>query len=240
MVVVTAEAYKNARVRTLTIKNKEVFWVKMKDAQDGLGVKNICDLLRKEICGIYESKDLTEKQKKKYIRSAYKITKESTDDHKMKYARSDIMERIIKNCRGVKKWNDSLNRTERRNQREDFRIVSGFQENCVYESKETSVLKSIMDTFEGENMEIQYHVLNYRIDLYFHDYKLAVEIDENGHKDRNKEHESQRQKEIETKLGCTFIRINPDKENFNIFKAQNKIFRYIKKSDKESTKKIFN
>ena len=51
-----------------------------------------------------------------------------------------------------------------------------------------------MDTFEGENMETQYHVLNYRIDLYFHGYKLAVEIDENGHKDRNEEHESKRQK----------------------------------------------
>ena len=55
-----------------------------------------------------------------------------------------------------------------------------------------------MDTFEGENTETQYRVLNYRIDLYFHDYKLAVEIAENGNKDRNEEHESQRQKEIET------------------------------------------
>ena len=64
-----------------------------------------------------------------------------------------------------------------------------------------------------------------------------MEIDENGHKDRNEEHESQIQKEIETELGSKFIRINPDKENFNIFKAQNKIFRHIKKSDKESTKK---
>ena len=85
-----------------------------------------------------------------------------------------------------------------------------------------------MDTFEGENMESQYHVLNFRIDLYFHDYKLAVEIDENGHKDRNEEHESKRQKELETELGCRFIRINPDKENFNISKAKNKIFRHIK------------
>ena len=85
-----------------------------------------------------------------------------------------------------------------------------------------------MDTFEGENTETQYRVLNYRIDLYFHDYKLAVEIAENGNKDRNEEHESQRQKEIETELGCKFIRISPDKENFNISRATNKIFRHIK------------
>ena len=36
-----------------------------------------------------------------------------------------------------------------------------------------------------ENMQTQYNVLSYRIDLCFHDYKLAVEIDENGHSDRN-------------------------------------------------------
>ena len=34
-------------------------------------------------------------------------------------------------------------------------------------------------------METQYFVLNYRIDLYFHDYKLAVEINDRGHNDRN-------------------------------------------------------
>ena len=42
-----------------------------------------------------------------------------------------------------------------------------------------------MDAFEGENMKTQYSVLEYRIDLYFHDYKLALEVDEKGHKDRN-------------------------------------------------------
>ena len=47
-----------------------------------------------------------------------------------------------------------------------------------------------MDTFEGENMETQYSVLKYEIDLYLHEYKLAVEVDEKGHKDRNSEHET--------------------------------------------------
>ena len=42
-----------------------------------------------------------------------------------------------------------------------------------------------MDTFEGENMETQCSVLKYKIDLYFHEYKLAVEVDEKGHKNRN-------------------------------------------------------
>ena len=35
MVVITVEAYKNAQVHTVTIKNKELIWVRMKDVQDG-------------------------------------------------------------------------------------------------------------------------------------------------------------------------------------------------------------
>ena len=64
-------------------------------------------------------------------------------------------------------------------------------------TKEQSVLKSVMDTFEGENMQNQYSVLGCRIDLYFHDYKLAVEVDERGHKDRSIDQEVKRQKALE-------------------------------------------
>ena len=61
----------------------------------------------------------------------------------------------------------------------------------MFLTKERSVLKSIMDTFEGENMQTQYNVSGYKIDLYFHDYRLAIEIDEKGHKDRNTNDEIQ-------------------------------------------------
>ena len=64
-----------------------------------------------------------------------------------------------------------------------------------------------MNSFEGENMQTQYNVLSYRIDSYFLDYKLAIEIDENGHRDRNIDNEMKRQKTIEQELGCKFIRI---------------------------------
>ena len=61
-------------------------------------------------------------------------------------------------------------------------------------------------------MDTQYSVLKYKIDLYFYEYKLAVEVDKKGYKDRNSE--TKRQKEIENELNCKFIRINLDKENF--------------------------
>ena len=39
----------------------------MIDVQNGLGLKNISDFLRKEMYGIFETKNITEEQKKKYI-----------------------------------------------------------------------------------------------------------------------------------------------------------------------------
>ena len=79
-------------------------------------------------------------------------------------------------------------------------------------------------------MQTQYTVMGYRIDLYFHEYKLAIEVDELGHNDRNIDYEIQRQKALERELNCVFIRINPDEKDFNIFKEINKIHRHIKKS----------
>ena len=38
----------------------------MKDIQDGIGIKNIPDLILKEIYGIYETRNLTKEQTKKY------------------------------------------------------------------------------------------------------------------------------------------------------------------------------
>ena len=42
---------------------------------------------------------------------------------------------------------------------------------------------------EGENMQTQNKLLSYRIDFYFHDFKLAIETDENEHSDRNIDYE---------------------------------------------------
>ena len=51
------------------------------------------------------------------------------------------------------------------------------------------------------------------------------------------DHEIQRQKALQKELGCEFIRNNPDEKHFNVFKAINEIYRYIKKLIKKSTKK---
>ena len=90
-----------------------------------------------------------------------------------------------------------------------------------------------MILFEAENIKTQY-VLGFRINLCFQDYKLTIEIDENGHSDRNIDYKIKRQKVIEQELGCKFIRIDPDKEDFDISVTINEIFRHIKQSTKKT------
>ena len=98
----------------------------------------------------------------------------------------------------------------------------GFTLHDVINTKEQTVINSIKDAFEGENMQTQYTVLNYRIDLYFHKYKLAIEVDELGHADRNIDNEIDRQRALEREISCVFIRINPDEKDFNFFKENTK------------------
>ena len=43
----------------------------------------------------------------------------------------------------------------------------GFKLYDVINTKEQTVINSIKDPFKGENMQTQYSVLGYRIDLYF-------------------------------------------------------------------------
>ena len=47
-----------------------------------------------------------------------------------------------------------------------------------------------------------------RIDVHFSKCFLAIEINEKGHTDRDIIFEEKRQKALEKKLGCKFIRIN--------------------------------
>ena len=125
MVVITAEACKNAQVHTIKVKHRDFSGIQMKDVQGRLGIKNIRYLLRKEMCGRFNSTELTEKQKTKYIRSEYQITKDLKDSDLYKYAKIEIIDKIIKNCRSVKKCNDGLSRSDKEDQRQNFRNFLG-------------------------------------------------------------------------------------------------------------------
>ena len=56
---------------------------------------------------------------------------------------------------------------------------------------------------------------------------FAVEIYEIGHLDRDENKEKERKNKIKEALECEFIRINPDKEKFNIFVEIGEIYDII-------------
>ena len=84
----------------------------MKNVQDGLGVKNMSNLVLKEIYGIYETKNLTKEQIKEYKMTERKFfekyanlseDKLNTKSSKNVYVKNDVMSTVIKRCRGEKK-----------------------------------------------------------------------------------------------------------------------------------------
>jgi len=97
-----------------------------------------------------------------------------------------------------------------------------------YECKESETIGAIMKAFKSEKMRTQYPVYTYKVDLYFPDYDLCIECDENGHDDRSEKEERRRQRRITKKLKCKWIRFNPDADDFNIYDVIHQIFLVIK------------
>ena len=96
----------------------------------------------------------------------------------------------------------------------ELKTKLGFTQVDPIMSKQESIGLRLKKTFSGEEIIEDFSVLSYLIDFYFPKYKLAVEIDELGHADRDSVKEKERQTEIAEYLGCKFIRINPDKKRF--------------------------
>ena len=160
------------------------------------------------------------------------------DNKKEIFGRSDIMEKIIKNCRRVKRCDDGLNKLEKEKQRKtkNFGILLGFKENEIYERKEYSIVKRIRKIFKSQIINEQYRVKNYFIDLVFPVHKLGVEIDENGHIQKSKIKEQEREQTIKEETGFHIIITNPNKENFDIDDKIGEIQDFIYKSGLELSK----
>ena len=87
MYLISAKGYKNAKVDFVTIKTTGEIWVSMKDVGSGMGVKNISDLVLKEIYGICETKNPAKKQVNGYKMTKIEIYKKFTNlsEKKNKY-----------------------------------------------------------------------------------------------------------------------------------------------------------
>ena len=96
----------------------------------------------------------------------------------------------------------------------------------------------IKSLFNGEN--IQTTQSSVRIGLYFHDYKLAIDINENGHSDVNTDYEK---KNTESNRTVTWLIVNLlelilTKKTLISANAVNDMCMHIKQSSNKLTNKI--
>ena len=96
------------------------------------------------------------------------------------------------------------------------------------------ILVRIIKKMQVDNNGKKYII--FRIDVYFTEYCLAVEIDEKGHTDRDLKFEEKRQEALEKTFNCTFIGINTSRENFDADYEANEIQAFISNFNKNKIK----
>ena len=203
MADITKEAFENNDIEVI-IDGVNTLWINEKHIEKKFSHKNL--------------PAVTNKYDKRFKKHRYELVNEPIKQPNRRFLRIDLALKIIMGCRTDKSCS--------------FKRNLGFRLLDVINNKEQIVINSIKDAFEGEDMQTQYSVLGYRIDLYFHKYKLAIEVDELENADRNINNKIERQKALERELNFVSIRINPDGKDFNILKIINEIYRHIKKLSK--------
>ena len=138
MVNITKEMYENNGIEVIT-DNLNTLWLNERHVQQQLGHKNL--------------RAVTNKYDEEYRKRRYELIDESIKQLHRRFIRSDLALKIIMDCRTDESCNLKRN--------------LGFRLHDVINTKEQTVINSIKDAFEGENMQTQYTVLGYRIDLYF-------------------------------------------------------------------------
>ena len=116
------------------------------------------------------------------------------------------------------------------------KIGTIFVNEDILEEYSVKILENYKKRIQVDNNGQQY--ILFRIDIYFTKYCLAVEIDEKGHTDRDLIFEEKRQKALEKKLNCTFIRINTSKENYDVDYEASRIQTFISQFKDNKNKKL--
>ena len=171
MYLISAEGYKNTNVDFLTIKTASKIWVSMKDFGSCIGVKNISDLVLKEIYGICEAKNPSKEQVNEYKMTKRQIYKKFTNlsqeelnakNNKKTYVKNDVMTTVIKRCRGEK--------TRRIKAIDGFRNKLMIPDSEIPKCPEFEVKSKIGKIFKKHNPLEEYSVKIYEIDPYFYEH----------------------------------------------------------------------
>ena len=173
---ITKETWENNGIEVI-VDSVNALWLNEKNIEEKLGHKNL--------------PVITNKYDKIYKKRRCDLVNKPIKQSDRRFLHIDLALKIIMDCRTDKSCSLKKN--------------LGFKLYDVINTKEQTIINSIKDTFEGENIQTHYSVLGYRIDLYFHLYKLAIEVDELGHTNRSINNEIERQKALEKELNYVFI-----------------------------------
>ena len=95
-----------------------------------------------------------------------------------------------------------------------------------------------MSITENKTDENGREYILYRVDVYFTEYSLAVDIDEKCHTDRDLIFEEKRKEALEKRLNCRFVRINTSRENYDASYETSRIQTFISNSYKNEIKEL--
>ena len=157
------ETYENNDIEVI-VDGIGTLWLNQKHIEEKLGHKNL--------------PATTNKFDPVYIKHRYELENILKKQPNTRFLRSDLALKVIMDCRTDESYNLKRN--------------LGFRLHNVTNTKEQTVINSIKEAFEGEDMQTQYSVLGYRIDLYFHKHRLSIDVDQLGHADRNLSNEIER------------------------------------------------
>ena len=207
MLQISKEEYKKCEVEI--IDKGRYFWVNRKDLEVESDVANWAQIF-----------DKCDPKKQKY---RHKLLPNKKLQQYRVFVRNDLVGKKIKSCRKSSK------------RFLEFKKKLGLDPNLVT-CDEQDIISALQVAFEGEIILTQYCTENKRIDAYFSEYKLGIEIDEYNHESRNFNYEKSRQLMIESH-GITIIRTNPDAADFDMNRLINQIYKHISQSNKEKLEK---
>ena len=163
MYLISSEGYKNAGVGFKRVRKTDEIWASMKNVGRGMGVKNISDLVLKEIHGILKAKNPTKEQIKEYKMTEGEIFQNfggiKYKNNKNVYVKNVVMTAIIKRCTDEKK--------------RGTRAIDGFRKELMIpdseipECPEFEVKSKIGKWFMNEKILKEYSVRVYEIDPFF-------------------------------------------------------------------------
>ena len=139
MVNINKKTYENNSIESI-IDGIGTLWLNENHIKEKLGHKNL--------------PAITNKYDQMYKKHRHELVNNPKKQSNRRFSRSDLALEIIMNCRTVESCNLKRN--------------LGFRLHDVIKTKEQTVLISIKDAFEGEDMQTQCSALGYRFHLYFH------------------------------------------------------------------------